>query len=57
MGISDKISKVVSDNEDKIDGAIDKVADIADSKTKGKYSDKIDGAADKAKGIVDKLGD
>ncbi|RZK75050.1 MAG: antitoxin [Rhodococcus sp. (in: high G+C Gram-positive bacteria)] len=33
-------------------GAIDKAADVADSKTGGKYSDKIDKAADAAKKAV-----
>jgi hypothetical protein len=38
-----------------VEAGIDKVADLADDKTGGKFSDKIDGAAEKAKDIVDKL--
>ena len=57
MGFIDKIKDAVSDNADKADGAIDKVADMVDDKTGGKHHDKIEGAVDKAKGLVDKLDD
>lgn len=62
MGFMDKLkkakdqaTKAVADNEEKIDGAIDKVADVADDKLKGKHSDKITKAADAAKKGVDKI--
>ena len=61
MGFLDKIKKTAKDaaedHGDKIEGAIDKVADIADDKTGGKYSDQIEGGAEKAKGAVEDLGD
>ena len=60
MGFLDKFKKQAEDlaeeHGDKIEGAIDKVADIADDKTGGKYSDKIDSGAEKAKDVVEKLG-
>lgn len=57
MGFIDKIKDAVSDNADKADGVIDKVADMVDDKTGGKHQKKIDGAATKAKDLVDKLDD
>ena len=61
MGFLDKIKKTAKDaaedHGDTIEGAIDKVADIADDKTGGKYSDQIEGGAEKAKGAVEDLGD
>ena len=57
MSFIDKIKDLVSKNASKAAPAIDKVADVADDKTKGKYTDKIDQAADKAKELADKLDD
>lgn len=57
MGLLDKVKGLIGKNADKVEGAIDKAADVADDKTGGKYSDKIDSGADKAKDIVDGLGD
>ena len=48
-GRSEKIKDLAREHDDKIDDAIDKVADLADDATKHKYSDQIDSAADKAK--------
>jgi hypothetical protein len=47
--IKDKVADLARENDDKVDDAIDKIADLADDATKGKYSDQIDSAADKAK--------
>ena len=55
MGILDKVKGLVGKNEEKVDDAIDKVAEIVDDKTKGKHSEKIDKVADKAHDAVDKL--
>lgn len=44
-GLLGKGREAASQNADKVHGAIDKAADVADSKTGGKYSDKIDKAA------------
>ena len=48
-GRSEKLKDLARENDDKVDDAIDKIADMADDATKGKYSDQIDSAADKAK--------
>lgn len=61
MGFLDKFKKkaedLAEDHGDKIEDAIDKVADVADEKTGGKYSDKIETGAEKAKDFVEDLGD
>ncbi|MFQ5554268.1 MAG: antitoxin [Acidimicrobiia bacterium] len=61
MGFLDKFKKKAGDlaeeHGDKIDGAIDKVADVVDDKTGGKYSDKIDSGAEAAKDAVEGLAD
>ena len=57
MGLLDKVKGLIGKNEDKVDSAIDKVADVVDDKTGGKHHDKIENAADKAHDIVGKLGD
>jgi MT0933-like antitoxin protein len=41
--------------EDQVTGGIDKVADVADDKTGGKYSDHIDEGAEQAKDFVEGL--
>ncbi|MEU2000519.1 antitoxin [Rhodococcus sp. NPDC019627] len=51
-GLLGKGKVAASQNADKVHGAIDKAADIANSKTGRKYSDKIDKAADAAKKAV-----
>jgi len=51
----DKAGDLVDEHRDKIESGIDKAADVADDKTKGKYSDKIDKGADAARKGVDKL--
>ena len=50
-----KLNDAVDKHGDKIAGGIDKAADLADQKTKGKYSEKIDSGAAKAKDALDKL--
>jgi hypothetical protein len=55
MSILDKLKGLLKGKGDKVESAIDKAADVADDKTKGKYSDQIDTAAEKAKDVVDKL--
>jgi hypothetical protein len=53
----DKVKGLVKSNEEKVDDAIDKVADVVDDKTGGKHTDKIETAAEKAHEVVDKLAD
>jgi hypothetical protein len=48
----DKAEDLAEEHGDKITEGIDKVADIADDKTGGKYSDQIDTGAEKAKDFV-----
>lgn len=59
MSIFDKVKGLLGDNADKVEQAtkqgIDKAADLAKSKTGGKYDQHIDTAADKAKEMADKL--
>ncbi len=53
MGLFDKARDLLGQHGDKVDGAIDKVADVVDEKTGGKYADQIDKGAEAAKGFVD----
>ena len=52
--IFDRAKKLIDENDEKIDSAVEKAGDFIDDKTKGKYSDKIDTAVDK---IQQKTGD
>jgi hypothetical protein len=52
MGFLDKAKQMLGQHEEKVEDAIDKVADVVDDKTGGKYSDKIDKGVDAAKGFV-----
>ena len=55
MGIKEllgKGKKVAEDHADQIKAGIDKVEDLADKATKGKYSDKIVAAGDKLEKLV-----
>lgn len=54
MGFLDKAKDLLAKNADKVDTAIDKAADIVDSKTQGKYKDKVDKVQEAAKKAVDK---
>jgi hypothetical protein len=64
MGFLDKLKgmmgkgmEAAADHEDKIDDGIDKVAEVVNDKTDGKYSDQIDSGAEKAKDFVEGMGD
>ena len=52
MGFLDKAKELLGQHEEKVEGAIDKVADVVDEKTGGKYADQIDKGAEAAKGLV-----
>lgn len=52
-GLFDRAKKLIDENDEKIDQAVEKAGDLIDDKTKGKYSDKIDKAVDT---IQDKTG-
>ena len=53
MGFLDTVKNLVSKNADKVDTAIDKVGDVVDSKTQGKYAQHVDKVQDAAKKAVD----
>lgn len=53
MGIFDKAKDALSDHPEQVDSGIDKVGDLADDKTGGKYADKVDQGQEF---IKDKLG-
>jgi hypothetical protein len=55
--LAETAKKLVAKNDVKVKQALEKAADVVDSKTKGKYSEKIEGAVAKAKEAVDKLPD
>lgn len=57
MGFLDKVKGLVGQNSDKVEGGIDKAAEVADEKTGGKYTEHIDTGAEKAKEVVDGLTD
>ncbi len=52
MGLFDRAKELADQHADKVEGAIDKVADVVDEKTGGKYADHIDKGVDAAKGFV-----
>ncbi|MBS1691826.1 MAG: antitoxin [Actinobacteria bacterium] len=54
MGFLDKAKDLLAQNADKVDTAIDKVGDIVDEKTQGKYADTVDKVQEAAKKAVDK---
>jgi acyl-CoA reductase-like NAD-dependent aldehyde dehydrogenase len=53
MGFLDSVKKLVGQNADKVDAAIDKVGDVVDSKTGDKYKGIVDSAQSAAKKAVD----
>lgn len=53
MGFLDKVKNLVSQNADKVDTAIDKVGDVVDKKTQGKYAQHVDKVQEAAKKAVD----
>lgn len=53
----EKAGRAIGENQEKVDGAIDKAARMADQATKGKFSDKIDKTSDQAKKAAGKLAD
>lgn len=52
MSIFDKAKDLARKNADKVEQGIDKLGDVIDEKTGGKYADKVDLAQEKLKGIV-----
>ena len=52
MGFLDKAKDLLGQHAEKVEGAIDKVAEVVDDKTGGKYADQIDKGAEAAKDFV-----
>jgi hypothetical protein len=52
VGFLDKVKGLAGQHADKVEGAIDKVAEVVDDKTGGKYADQIDKGSEAAKGLV-----
>jgi hypothetical protein len=52
VGLLDKAKGLLGKHEEKVEGAIDKVAEVVDDKTGGKYTDKIENGVDAAKDFV-----
>jgi hypothetical protein len=57
MELFDKLKHAAEEHGDKLDGAVDKVADVVDDRTGGKHTDKIDAAVEKAKDFLGEKGD
>jgi hypothetical protein len=56
MGMMDKVKGLLGQHGEKVTKGIDKAADMADKKTKGKYSDRIKTGSQKAKEQAEKYG-
>jgi hypothetical protein len=52
VGFLDKAKGLLGQHEEKVEGALDKVADMVDDKTGGKYADHIDKGQDAAKDFI-----
>ena len=52
MGFLDEAKNMLAKNKDAVESAIDKVGDLVDEKTQGKYSSFVDKAQDAAKKAV-----
>ena len=57
MGFLDKIKGLASSNKGAVKSAVDKVADVVETKTPDSVDDKVEQASETVKGIVDKLDD
>ena len=57
MGLLDKAKDLLGKHEEKVESAIDKVAEVVDEKTGGKHTDKIDKGVEAAKNLVGDEGD
>ncbi len=50
MGIFDKAKDALGTHSEHVDGGVDKLGDLVDEKTGGKYVEKVDQGQDLAKG-------
>jgi hypothetical protein len=56
-GLVDKATELATEHGAVLAQGLDKVADVVDQKTDGKYSDHIDTGVDKAKDFLEGLGE
>ena len=52
MGFLDKVKDLAAQNADKVEAAIEKVGDIVDEKTEGKFKGVVDSAQEAVKKVV-----
>jgi hypothetical protein len=55
MGLLDKIKGLVGGNKKAVTGAVDKAADVVESKTPDSVDDKVEMAAEKVKDVIDDI--
>ncbi|MGW2180714.1 antitoxin [Streptomyces sp. NPDC001732] len=55
--LKDKAVELAAEHGDAVGQGLEKVAEVVDEKTDGKYSDKIDSGLEKAKDYVEGLGE
>ena len=55
--LAEQAQDLAAEHSDQVKQALDKVEDVADKQTGGKYTDQINSAGDKAAGYVDGLDD
>ncbi|WHM41055.1 antitoxin [Streptomyces sp. BPTC-684] len=55
--LKEKATELAAEHSGVVGKGLEKIADVVDGKTDGKYSDKIDAGVEKAKGFIDKLED
>ena len=55
MGFLDKAKDLLGKHEEKVESAIDKVAEVVDEKTGGKHTDKIESGKQKVEDGLDNL--
>jgi len=48
----EKAKNLLEENQDKVEGALDKLAEVVDEKTGAKFKDQIDKGADQAKNAI-----
>ncbi len=56
-GLFDKAKNLLGAHADKVEGAVDKLAEVVDEKTGGKHTEKIEKGVDQAKNAIKGLAD
>ncbi len=57
MGLLDKVKGLLGGNKKAIKGAVDKVADVVESKTPDSVDSKVEAGAEQLKDVIDKVAD